>query len=256
MIRRGRAEIFGAIVCVLLAGCGTSAGEQTAASEQENAVQEETEQALEERQEELQDSQEESREESQAMEDKIYSVWQEAYVDYLASAPDREEASAGGYVLIYVDDDDIPELVDIGDCEAEGTRLISFTEGKLQKTQLSRLYFSYLEREGLLCNSDGNMDCYWDLIYQVQDGRVTELAEGYYGLWQYYEEDRETEFDEEGMPIYLYEWNKEKVTEEEYMKALYEVYDLERAVPGFSYENGRDGYTAGEMTKILENWEG
>lgn len=175
---------------------------------------------------------------------------------YLADAPGREEASAGRYSLIYVDDDDIPELVDIGGCEAEGTRIVSFTEGKLQETQLYRRYFSYLEREGLFCNSDGNMDCYCDLVYQVQDGRVTKLAEGYYGIWQYYEEDKELEFDDEGMPVYLFEWNNEKVTEEEYTQALYEVYDLERAIPGHVYENGRDGYTADEMTKILEDWEG
>lgn len=184
----------------------------------------------------------------------IADSWQQAYVEYLQSAPGREDA--GGYTLIYVDNDDIPELVDIGGSEAEGTRLISFPGGKIQETQLSRTYFTYLERGGLFCNSDGNMDCYWDLVYQIQDGQVTQVGSGYYGIWQYYEEDREVDREENGMPIYLYEWNGEKVTEEAYSEALYALYDLERAVPGYSYEDGRYGYSADEMTEILENWEG
>lgn len=179
-------------------------------------------------------------------------IWQQAYTDYLDAA--SAEGDAGEYVMIYVDDDDTPELARVGDNETEGSTIISFDSQKIQETQLSGRYFTYLEKEGLICSSGGKEDCYWDLVYQLEDGQAEELAAGYYGLWQYYEEDKEIEFNEENLPVYLYEWNKEKVTEEAYTENLYGLYDLERALPGFSDEE--EGYTAEEMKDILKNWQG
>lgn len=82
--------------------------------------------------------------------------WPQAYIDYLAH--DSDIAGQNGYVLIYIDADEIPELVEIGADEATGCRIINFSDGAAHVTQLNRLYFSYIERENLLCNSEGNMD--------------------------------------------------------------------------------------------------
>jgi len=229
MMKKGRAALVILAAGVCLAGC--RAKEAATAAETEPK---ETEASIETEPEEA-----------------VKTDWQQAYVEYLASASDRDDAEK--YVLIYVDDNDIPELVQIGNSEAEGCQIVSFAAGKLQKTQLSRLNFTYLEREGLLCNSDGNMDCYWDLVYRVQDGLVTQAGSGYYGIWQYYDEDREIERDEEGIPVYLYEWNGEKVTEEAYSEALYSLYDLERCQPGYRAD---EWYSAEELTEILNNWQG
>lgn len=86
--------------------------------------------------------------------------WPQAYIDYLAH--DSDIAGQNGYVLIYIDADEIPELVEIGADEATGCRIINFSDGAAHVTQLNRLYFSYIERENLLCNSEGNMDYYYD----------------------------------------------------------------------------------------------
>lgn len=89
--------------------------------------------------------------------------WQQAYIACISPSDDPVEE----YNLIYLNDDEIPELVVIGNCEAAGCRIVSFCDGKIYQNQLNRLYFSYIEGENLLCNSEGNMDCYYDLVYSL-----------------------------------------------------------------------------------------
>lgn len=175
-------------------------------------------------------------------------TWQEAYISYLTFAAEKDEF--GGYVLIYVDDDEIPELVDVGDSEAEGCKIISFANGRLQKTQLNRLEFTYLEREGLFNDSSEHMGERWDMVYQVQDGVVTRIAEGH--CYAFDENHPQMEFDENDMPIYRsYEWDSEEVSKEEYEKALGVIYDVERAKEGYLW-NGCD--SADRMIQKLKNW--
>lgn len=160
--------------------------------------------------------------------------WQQAYIRQIQN--DQASGEYEGYELIYLDDDGIPELVEIGDCEATGCRIISFYDGELTVTQLNRLYFSYLERESLLCNSEGNMDNYYDLVYRLTDGKMTLIAQGYYGA----EDNSHVQFDETGEPIYQYDWNGTEMSREEYAQELNAVFDMERAKsyawPGSSAE--------------------
>ena len=72
-----------------------------------------------------------------------------------------------GYTLIYLDNDDIPELVEVGKSEASGVRIVNYSNGSVHVNGLSRLYFTYIEGKNLLCNSDGLMDSYYDYIYLI-----------------------------------------------------------------------------------------
>ena len=49
--------------------------------------------------------------------------WKTAYVDYLEHVSDTEGQQ--GYTLIYLDNDDIPELVEVGKSEASGVRIVN-----------------------------------------------------------------------------------------------------------------------------------
>lgn len=161
-------------------------------------------------------------------------TWQQAYIGLIQN--DQVLGGYEGYDLIYLDDDEIPELVEIGNSAAAGCRLISYFDGELDVTQLNRLNFSYLEREGLLCNSDGNMDNYYDLVYRLADGKLTLIAQGYYGA----EDNSRVQFDESGEPIYRYDWNGTEMSSGEYEKELNAVFDTKRAKeyawPGISAE--------------------
>lgn len=156
------------------------------------------------------------------------AAWQQAYLNHLQ----QETGQWQGYNLIYINDDAIPELVEIGISEAAGCGIVSFADGAVSETQLDRLGFTYIEKGNLLCNSDGHMDSYYDLVYSMADGRLTQIAAGYYGA----EDNSNVQFDANGEPVYRYEWNGAVMTKEEYSKALNEVYDTSKAKEGYQWD--------------------
>lgn len=158
--------------------------------------------------------------------------WKLAYTDHL-NEQDPEQWK--GYALIYINNDDIPELVKVGNSEAAGCTIATYTdsESKINETVLDRLYFTYIERGNLLCNSEGVMDYYYDIVYSMNDKNLLQMKEeGRYGLL----DDSELKTDEAGRPVYKYQWNGEAMTKTEYEKALNEVYDSAKAVPGYDWE--------------------
>lgn len=150
--------------------------------------------------------------------------WQQAYLRYLAN--DSQSDAQSGYTLICLSNDEIPQLVEVGIDEATGCRIIQYAGGEVHVNQLSRLYFSYIPGSNLLCNSEGNMDFYYDLVYRLEGGELVLAEAGYYGA----EDNSRVQFDEEGNPIYQYEWNGTKMSEEEYQEALSGAYDFSKAV--------------------------
>lgn len=153
--------------------------------------------------------------------------WKTAYVDYLEHVSDTEGQQ--GYTLIYLDNDDIPELVEVGKSEASGVRIVNYSNGSVHVNGLNRLYFTYIEGKNLLCNSDGLMDSYYDYIYSIVDGELTLVAQGHYGA----KDETGLRFDKNGMPIYTYDWNGEDVSEDEYNADFAQVYDSSAATEGY-----------------------
>lgn len=153
--------------------------------------------------------------------------WKTAYVDYLEHVSDTEGQQ--GYTLIYLDNDDIPELVEVGKSEAAGVRIVNYSNGSVHVNGLNRLYFTYIEGKNLLCNSDGLMDSYYDYIYSIVDGELTLVAQGHYGA----KDGTGLRFDKNGMPIYTYDWNGEDVSEDEYNADFAQVYDSSAAIEGY-----------------------
>lgn len=165
--------------------------------------------------------------------------WREAYRAYV-----RADTNGRRYALIYVNDDDVPELAVSTDGEAGGCQILTYANGRVDLLQTSRLHFTYLKRGNLLCNSDGHMGYYYDLISRIENGRWVEVASGYYsgdGEW------------DEAKGRYVcdsYEWNGVAVTEKTYMQSLRQIYDETRAVDPFeSYPD--DGCTKSDMLALL-----
>lgn len=178
--------------------------------------------------------------------------WKRAYADYL---PEHTSSiSPRRFVLIYLDDDDIPEIADIGDCEAEGSRILNYSDGAVHETQLYRLSFSYIPRGNLLLNNEGNMGHYIATVYSIVDGQMTVIANGTKDTI----EDPPV-LDESG---YSYTWNGTPVTAEEYKAELAAVFDESAALFSdslYTYaqdDNGSyyDGlYTAEEIIAQLSS---
>ena len=156
--------------------------------------------------------------------------WKQAYADYLSER--RDENYPYRYALIYLDDDEIPEIIDMGSCEAEGTRILNYSGGEVHETQLRRLYFSFIPWENLLLNREGNMGHYTADIYSIIDGKMTVISSGTQD-----ETDEPHTPDENGeFEIkYNYTWNGESVSAEEYEAALGAAFDSSLALDLYDY---------------------
>ena len=150
-------------------------------------------------------------------------AWQQAYLDYLDENP--PEDGGFSYALIYVDDDDIPEMVADTGYEAGGCQIVTWHNGMTDVLQTARLYFTYIEKKNLLNNCDGHMGYYYDSIYSIEDGKWTLVFDGEY-----------SGFDENGGDDYNEETGRYRCTdyyvdgketdEEGYYKALKKAYDF------------------------------
>lgn len=168
--------------------------------------------------------------------------WKQAYASYLQANPQEEYPIR--YTLIYLDDDDIPEIADIGSCEAEGSRILHYANGEVQVTQLRRLHFTYIPRGNLLLNNEGNMGHYTANVLSIIDGEMTFVASGT-------EDELEPrELDENGLPKSVYTWDGAAVSREEYEAALAAVYDETQAVEAVDYEAENYGLLTAE--EIIE----
>lgn len=149
--------------------------------------------------------------------------WREVLVSYMKNETD--ETQNEGYQLIYIDNDDIPEIVEYGKGEAIGSRIVYYGKGTANIQQLSRLGFSYIEKSGLLDNRNGNMGHYYDRVYKLENGDMQKIADGTFG-----DKGDTAEFDENGDFVYAYQWENEDVSKEEYNRALNEIYDTGSAI--------------------------
>lgn len=150
--------------------------------------------------------------------------WRSVYINILNSKSDEEwgveeSTYGGGFTLISVDDDSIPEMSVYGSCEAYGSKLITYENGNGAITDFVRLYFSYMPEYGLLNNSEGHMGYYFDDVYKVENSCISSVAYGNYG--------GDFTFNDEGEMIedFDYSWMGKDVTEEEYWSELAKVYD-------------------------------
>lgn len=170
------------------------------------------------------------------------SHWKKVFTDYINNTLSKEGWTEFQY--IYLDADDIPELVAAGSYEAQGNKICTYKDGKISTTQLARLNFNYIPKSGLLCNSDGNIDVYYDIVYELKNGKMTQIHKGDWGA----KDNSKLEFDANGNVIYQYAWDGVQMTEAEYKKALNAVFDTTKAEEGILPDNT---YTVTQIIDIL-----
>ena len=150
----------------------------------------------------------------------VYS-WHDAYTNYLMNNGWENDT----YALIYVNDDNVPELVIDSGVEASGCRILTYAAGKVNVLTTRRLGFTYVPRGNRLSNSDGNMDSYFDDIYEIRDGIWACVARGeYYGYLSGWNDILKR------YVCRYYVWNGQQTDIGQYMIRLSQVYDSQRAV--------------------------
>lgn len=162
--------------------------------------------------------------------------WKQAYIDYIEDTyqywREQDCVDECEYWLIYIDDNEIPELLWSAPVGG-GYEILSYSNGTLYEEWGE---FTYIERENLFCvdhtaYDSGSYDS--DTVYRLVDGKMILVAEGLSMI-------------DSGEHI----WNDEQVTVEEYDARLREVYDYSKAID-LGYENY---YTHSQILDVIANY--
>lgn len=168
-------------------------------------------------------------------------VWKQLYINYIKSiTPESESSFYEGdfFYLIYVDNDNIPELLVLGSY-ASGTRICTVYNDSLMIEIIGNYHPYYIERENILVSYGGKETTYND-IYTIKEGQFVVLHEGRFGPVNLYSLEA---------PIYEYYWDGQKVTGDEYNKYFSEAFDMSRAA-----KYGED-CKADEMINKIIAWD-
>lgn len=142
--------------------------------------------------------------------------WQAAYAEYIEGV---EYGPYNQYALIYVDEDDIPELVICTGTVATACTVLTFHDGEVDALQTWSLQCNYIEKKNLYWDAYGRMGEFYDQVYTIENGKWVHVLGGEYIA----------KLDEDGLITdeYDYAWEGEAVPEDTYYENLHAVYDIE-----------------------------
>lgn len=147
--------------------------------------------------------------------------WKQAYINWVNQRPDWT------YVLIDVNGDDIPEIAAHSGNMADGGAVGTYANGKVQEIPIARGGLISVQGQNVVDNSDGHVGRYYDCVYKIDDGRWVQIGDGEYGD----DGDTTMETDKYGNSTikFVYTWNGEKVSEDEYSANLKKLIDVDLA---------------------------
>ena len=156
-------------------------------------------------------------------EEEILADCEKAYLDFLK---DKKE-SYRLFSLVFIDDDDIPELYLMGACEAQGDMVCSFKNGTVIPQQLRRTGGGkYIERSGDMINQNGNMGRCYTNVYRLNENGFTETFNALSSESVEYIDGKGGEY----RFIHEYFIDDTPVSEADYNDALSSAFDLSKAV--------------------------
>ena len=147
--------------------------------------------------------------------------WKQAYINWVNQRPDWT------YVLFDVNGDDIPEIAAHSGNMADGGAVGTYANGKVQEIPIARCGLISVQGQNVVDNSDGHVGRYYDCVYKIDDGRWVQIGDGEYGD----DGDTTMETDKYGNSTikFVYTWNGEKVSEDEYSANLKKLIDVDLA---------------------------
>ena len=166
--------------------------------------------------------------------------YKEAYLDFLKDKKDSHRL----FSLVFIDDDEIPELYLSGVCEADGDLICSIRNGVVIEQHLSRNGGGrYIEKSGNIVNENGHMGYYYINAYRLDADGFTETLNASY--IERYVHIGNNEY----QVSYDYFIGKgHLVSEAEYQNAVNGIFDFSKAVS--LYENA---VSYDEIVRRLEN---
>lgn len=170
--------------------------------------------------------------------------WKEAYLEYV------RRIDADAFALVYLDDDEIPEVY----CEINGyaDRIVACHNGMIRERDLQRYGLFYREREGIYLTEGGNNGEFPLEIVQLKEGEFTVLASG----WTKSEYIANAESTDPDQLTYFetYDWNGHSVTKDEYYRSIDAIIERKTAIhPETLYAKEEVLTQLGEKLRSLNN---
>lgn len=179
-------------------------------------------------------------------------LWKEKYIDYINLTEEEYKNNQDllkepySYAIMYVDDDDIPEMF-VYKNYIVNSEFLYFNGQEISKMSPHIAGdIGYIERKGVLCNIGGHMDVYFDDIYVLENGQITKIHSGQYGS----EDNSTVQIDENGNPIYVYIWDGVTMSKQKYEEAFNNVFDKTQARSTYWEQ---DFKTANEIIEIINS---
>lgn len=154
--------------------------------------------------------------------------WKTAYLEFIES----NKNAYLSYALVYVDNDDIPELYMSGVCEAEGDRICSYKNGTVVDAYMNRIGGGeYIERGGSVINQNGHMGRCYTTVYKLDENGFTKTlsalsVEHVESVENENTEDPTRPGEVEYIISYEYSIEGQPVSEEEYNAAINAAFDF------------------------------
>ena len=153
---------------------------------------------------------------------KTYDDYKSAYTAAIADVEANSPQYSFTYSLIYVNEDDIPELVCNSNDDTFGVYLISYHEGSLNYALTSGTEFTYIEKENIVDNTGVVLGAHYDNLLAIRDGQWVLLGYGEKGTSDPWAEDS---FDENGEPIVdTWTWDDDYLKNDADYNATLELY--------------------------------
>lgn len=165
--------------------------------------------------------------------------WKSAYVAHInyTKPSEVDVTEMFTYSLIYLDDDDIPELFISTGSSLGGERVLTYHNGDVIEQILYDAGSCYIPRTGLIDNGHGRMGYYGDVILKLQDHEFKVLVEGTF--IEEYDGDGETK-------SITCEWNGRDCSPEEYKSSVEKLFPLKSGIRPERW------YNKSEMLSLLE----
>ena len=148
--------------------------------------------------------------------------WKNLYIDYIENELLSDYCMYDGYDIIYLDDDNIPEIMLLGSSSPlHGSALLWISNEKVNMMEQPRFGERlYIEREGEFRTYSIGNGIHTYSIYSFDSKELNETHKG----TAIYHEDAQTETDR-----FSYNWDGETVSQEEFINKLEEAFNVSKA---------------------------
>lgn len=178
-----------------------------------------------------------------------YDAWKQPYIDWIND--DLEYADTERlYEIIDVNGDLVPEIVVWDDEDSDDVTILTYQmlseDDYVNDISVKGEDLEYIAGGNSIKYSEGSMDKYSDTVVKIFDGTWHEFK-GEYGSF----DSDGVQLDKNGDPIYIYIWDEDYMSKEEYEQCIAKLFSEDKAVT----IKKSDGVSADEIISQIRSYK-